>query len=169
MNKLFFTLLLFSFCVLKAQYGSLDAILTRLEEKRGINQNLQNVNIDNTKFVMIKDFDDHTERNFIVIKGNQLTYVEMFDDKATDETSSNVFSGDIVRSKRNIISLRADKLEGQKIPIPITKTLLLTEQKKILYLIDLNNKERWIEESAINKKNNPKNEKVVKWKQEDQN
>ena len=76
----------------------------------------------------------------------------MFDDKATGQTSSNVFSGDIVRSKHNIISLRADQLEGRKIAIPITKTLLLTMQKKILYLIDVNSKERWIEESAINRK-----------------
>ena len=78
--------------------------------------------------------------------------IEVFDDKKTGETSSNVFSGDVVRSKHQIISLRADHLEGQKIPIPITKTFLMTEQKKILYLIDVNSKERWIEESSINKK-----------------
>lgn len=136
----------------KAQYGSINAILDRLEEKSGINKTLQNIHLDDTKFVLLKDFDDHTERNFIVIKGNKLTYVEMFDDKATGQTSSNVFSGDVVRSKHNIISLRADQLEGKKIPVPITKTLLLTMQKKILYLIDVNSKERWIEESAINSK-----------------
>lgn len=76
----------------------------------------------------------------------------MFDDKSNGESSSNVFSGDVVHSKNNIISLRADRLEGEKIPIPITKTLLLTQQKKIRYLIDINSKERWIEESAFNKK-----------------
>jgi len=48
--------------------------------------------------------------------------------------------------------MRADQLEGKKIPLPVTKTLLMTKQKKILYLIDVNSKERWIEESAINKK-----------------
>ena len=123
-----------------------------MEERKGINKNLINVNIDDTKFVFIKDFDDHTERNFIVLKGSQATYVEVFDDKQTGETSANVFSGDIVRSKHQIISMRADKLEGKKIPIPITKTFLLTEQKKILYLIDINTRERWIEERSINKK-----------------
>ncbi len=152
MNKLFFTILFLTFCGLKAQYGTLNAILDRLEERKGINQNLQNINIDDTKFVLIKDFDDHTERNFIVIKGNNATYVEMFDDKQTGKSTSNVFSGDVMRSKKNIISLRADKLEGEKIPIPITKTLLMTKQEKILYLIDVNSRERWIEESAINKK-----------------
>lgn len=152
MNKLIFTFFLFIFCGLKAQYGTLDAILTRLEERKGINQNLQSVNIDDIKFVLIKDFDDHTERNFIIIKGNNATYVEMFDDKQTGKSTSNVFSGDVMRSKKNIVSLRVDRLEGEKIPIPITKTLLMTKQEKILYLIDVNNKERWIEESAINNK-----------------
>lgn len=153
MKKLIFSIV---FCIstlgLNAQYGTINAIIQKLEEKRGINQNLSDVNIDNRKFVLIKDFEDHTERSFIIIKGNLLTYVEMFDDKKTGESSSNVFSGDIVRPKSNLISLRADKLEDIKIRLPVTKTLLMTKQKKILYLIDINSKERWIEESAINQK-----------------
>lgn len=143
---------MFSFVAIKAQYSTLDSILTLLEERKGVNKTLKNVSIDDTKFILIKDFEDHTERSFIVIKGDKVTYVEMFDDKKSGETSSNVFSGDILRTKHNIISLRANLLEGKKIAIPVTKTLLLTQQKKILYLIDVNSKERWIEESAINKK-----------------
>ncbi len=152
MNKLILLIaILASSLALKAQYGTLNAILDRLEEKRGVNKDLKDVNIDDTKFVLIKDFDDHTERSFVIIKGNKATYVEMFDDKQTGETSSNVFSGDVVRSRHNIISLRADKLENQKIALPITRTFLMTKQKKVLYLIDVNTKERWIEESAFNK------------------
>lgn len=137
---------------LKAQYGSLNSILTRLEERKGVNQNLESVNIDGKKFVFIKDEADHTERDFIVIKGNKATYVEVFDDKATGESSSNVFSGDIVRNKKNIISLRADVLENTKVPIPVTKTLLLTMQDNILYLIDVNTKARWIDEEFFSRK-----------------
>lgn len=137
---------------LKAQYSTLDAILNRLEERRGINQNLQATNIDDRKFILIKDFDDHTERLFIVIKANKATYVEVFDDKKSGKSTSNVFSGDIVRTRKNMVSLRADKLEGKKIPIPITKTFLFTKQKNILYLIDVNSKERWIDELSINEK-----------------
>jgi len=137
---------------LHAQYGSVNAILDRLEERRGVNQNLSNVNIDDKKFVLIKDFDDHTERSFLVIKGNLATYIEIFDDKSTGESVSNVFSGDVVRSKHNIISLRANLLEGKQIPIAVTKTFLMTKQKKILYLIDINSRERWIDEMSINKK-----------------
>lgn len=136
---------------LKAQYGTLNEILNRLEQRKGINQHLENVNIDNKKFVFIKDEADHTERDFIIIKGNNATYVEVFDDKATGESSSNVFTGDIIR-KKNIISLRADMLENKKIPMPVTKTLLLTQQDNILYLIDVNTRDRWIDEASYSKK-----------------
>ncbi|MEG2510328.1 MAG: hypothetical protein RSA74_12845, partial [Chryseobacterium sp.] len=94
---------------------------------------------------------DHTERDFIIMKGNKATYVEVFDDKATGESYSNVFSGDIVRSRKNIISLRADLLENKKVPIPVTKTLLMTRLDDILYLIDVNNKDRWIDEASFSK------------------
>ncbi|PQA97212.1 hypothetical protein B0A69_02000 [Chryseobacterium shigense] len=151
MRKIFIGILFFGTLSLSAQYGTLNEILNRLEERKGINQHLETENIDNKKFVFIKDAEDHTERDFIVIKGNQATYVEVFDDKATGESSSNVFTGDIVR-KKNIVSLRADKLENKKVPMPVTKTLLLTKQKDILYLIDVNTKDRWIDEASYSKK-----------------
>ncbi|MCQ9636934.1 hypothetical protein MP477_18430 [Chryseobacterium sp. WG23] len=151
MKKFLIGILFLGTLGLKAQYGTLDAILTKLEERKGINQNLDNVKIDNKKFVFIKDEADHTERDFIIIKGNDATYVEVFDDKATGESSSNVFTGDIIR-KKNIISLRADKLEDKKIPLPVTKTLMLTKQKDILYLIDVNTRDRWIDEESYSKK-----------------
>ncbi|PXW12617.1 hypothetical protein C8D70_11188 [Chryseobacterium sp. CBTAP 102] len=151
MRKLLIGIFLLGTLGLKAQYGTLNEILNRLEQRKGINQHLENVNIDNKKFVFIKDEADHTERDFIIIKGNNATYVEVFDDKATGESSSNVFSGDVIR-KKNIISLRADMLENKKIPIPVTKTLLLTQQDNILYLIDVNTRDRWIDEASYSKK-----------------
>jgi hypothetical protein len=151
MRKFFIGVLFFGTLGLNAQYGTLNEILNRLEERKGINQHLENVNIDNKKFVFIKDAEDHTERDFIVIKGKEATYVEVFDDKATGESSSNVFTGDIIR-KKNILSLRADKLENKKVPMPVTKTLLLTRQDNILYLIDVNTKDRWIDEASYSKK-----------------
>ncbi|MGC5746230.1 hypothetical protein [Chryseobacterium sp. NFX27] len=151
MRKFFIGILFFGTLGLNAQYGTLNEILNRLEERKGINQHLENVNIDNKKFIFIKDAEDHTERDFIVIKGKEATYVEVFDDKATGESSSNVFTGDIIR-KKNILSLRADKLENKKVPMPVTKTLLLTRQDNILYLIDVNTKDRWIDEASYSKK-----------------
>ncbi|WP_454046669.1 hypothetical protein [Chryseobacterium sp. Marseille-Q8038] len=151
MRKLLIGTFLLGTLGLQAQYGTLNEILNRLEQRKGINQHLENVNIDNKKFVFIKDEADHTERDFIIIKGNNATYVEVFDDKATGESSSNVFTGDIIR-KKNIISLRADMLENKKIPMPVTKTLLLTQQDNILYLIDVNTRDRWIDEASYSKK-----------------
>ncbi len=151
MRKLLIGIFLLGTLGLKAQYRTLNEILNRLEQRKGINQHLENVNIDNKKFVFIKDEADHTERDFIIIKGNNATYVEVFDDKATGESSSNVFTGDIIR-KKNIISLRADMLENKKIPMPVTKTLLLTQQDNILYLIDVNTRDRWIDEASYSKK-----------------
>lgn len=152
----FFSSLLFigTFFLANAQYSTLDAILTKLEERKGINKNLSNLNIDDKKFILIKDFNDHTERNFIVIKENKATYVEIFDDKSNSKSTSNVFTGDIVRSNKNIISLRADKLENNKIPVPITKTFLLTKLDDIIYLIDVNSKDRWIDEASFSKLKN---------------
>ena len=153
MKKLVFALVLScSTLGLKAQYGSINAILDKLEERRVLNKDLSDVNMDDRKFVLVKDFPDHTERRYIILKGKQATYVEMFDDKQSSETSTNVFSGDVIRTGNNIISLRADMLEGKKIPLPVTKNLLLARQKKFLYLIDVNTKERWIEESAFTQK-----------------
>lgn len=145
MKKLFIGILFLGALGLKAQYGTMDQILTKLEERKGINQHLENVDIDNKKFILIKDFEDHTERDFIIIKGKNSTYVEVFDDKVSGESSSNVFTGDIIR-KKNIVSLRADMLENKKVPFPVTKTLFLVKQDDILYLIDINTKDRWIDE-----------------------
>lgn len=150
MKKLILILFLSAFSVvLKAQYGTINAILTELEARKGFNKELRNENLDDRKFVVIKDFEDHTERTFIIIKGKSATYVEMFDDKSNGKTSSNVFSGDYVRTRKNVISFRFDKLEGKKIAVPITKTMLLTKQKKTVYLVDVNTKERWIDEAAF--------------------
>lgn len=36
--------------------------------------------------------------------------------------------------------------------MPVTKTLLLTQQDNILYLIDVNTRDRWIDEASYSKK-----------------
>lgn len=132
-----------------AQLSSIDALLTKLEERKGLSKkDLGHIKIDEKKFVFFKDFKDHTERMIITTNGNQATFVEIFDDKETKETTSNLFSGDLIRNG-NFISFRFDRLEGKKIPIPVTKNLLMAEQNKILYLIDVNTKQRWIDESKL--------------------
>lgn len=152
--KRIFLFVLFCICFqAQAQYATIDAILTRLEKRKGINQKLKNVSISNKKFIQVIDFDDHVERKFIICNDNGLlTYVEVSDDKKTGKSTSKVYTGDFIKSNHNIVSIRANLLEGESISIPITKTLLLTEMKNILYLIDVNTTERWIEESSFNRK-----------------
>ena len=47
MRKLLIGIFLLEPLGLKAQYGTLNEILNRLEQRKGINQHLENVNIDN--------------------------------------------------------------------------------------------------------------------------
>lgn len=138
-----------------AQYAYINDILSALEERRGLTK-LDKVDLENKTFVIINDFEDHTERKLLIFKGNTVTYVEMFDDKATQETSSNVFSGDMLISSKGVISVRCDVLEGKKIPIPVVKTLIPHKQKDIIYLVDINSKSRWIDQKSLSKskKNN---------------
>ena len=149
-NLLFVLLAIFSVSA-HAQYNVVNARLERLEaNKKAVG--LTDLDISNKKFVLIKDFDDHTERMFITVNGEQATFVEVFDDKATGETASNIFSGDVVKTENSVLSFRFDMLEGKKVALPVAKNLLATKQKKVLYLVDVNTGERWIDESAINKK-----------------
>lgn len=153
MKKILFAVILIaSVSGIKAQYAAIDARLSRLEAKRGINKNLKAVDLNQKRFVIQKEFEDHTERLFISLNGDKATYIEVFDDKKTGETTSNVFSGDFIRTPKNIISFRFDALEGKKIPLAITKSFLLTQHGEILYLLDVNTKERWIDEKMVIKK-----------------
>ncbi len=136
--------------ICKAQnYGTINALLDRLEERNGIGVDLKAIDINNKKFVRIQDFDDHTERMFLSVIGDKATYIEIFDDKVSGESVSNVFTGDVIRTNNNILSFRFVKLEDRPINFPITKMLLMSMQKKILYLVDINTKERWIDEDEI--------------------
>lgn len=137
----------------QAQSSRLDELLSILEAKKGLRIAKTDVDISDKKFVLIKDFDEYTERNFIILKDNLVTMVEVFDDKKTGETTSKIFTGDMVRTNKNLISIRLDKQESKPLSVPLTKALLLAEQKQILYLLDLNTKERWIDESSLTKKN----------------
>lgn len=150
---LLFCALTFVFSGVNAQnFGSLDAIIQKLEKRNKNNKNAVDYSIQNKKFVNVQNFDDHDERYIIEFNNdNSITLIELFDDKSTDQTSSNIFSGDFVR-KNNIISIRADKLEGQKIAIPLTYMFYLMNVKDIWYLKDMNNNLRWIENNSLGKK-----------------
>lgn len=133
-------------------FGTLDAIIQKLEKRNKDKKNATDFTIQGKKFVNVQEFDDHDERHIIEFNNdNTITLIELFDDKSNGQTSSNIFSGDFVR-KNNIISIRADKLEGQKIGMPLTYMFYLMNVKSIWYLKDMNNNTRWIENSSLGKK-----------------
>lgn len=149
MKKNIITLVFFgTFFSINAQFIGIDARLKRLEEKKTISKNLKNLDLNNKKFTLSKDFDDHTERMYITINENQATYVEVFYDKDTQETSSNVFTGDMKKAE-NVLSFRFDKLEGEKVGLPVAKNFIINTEKKKIYLLDVNTKERWIEDLTM--------------------
>lgn len=149
-------LLLLSFVLLfgitSAQLNVVNYSLDQLEQNKRVNSNLENESLDNKKFVLIKDFEDHTERHFIILKGNKATFIEIFDDKTTGESHSNVFSGDVLRTRHNMISLRFDTLEREKLSVPVVKSLLLKKQQTHIYLTDMNTQERWFDENSMRMK-----------------
>lgn len=130
---------------MNAQFAKINQILDELESRKSIHQTLKDINLNNRQFMLIKDFDDHTERLFIKINNDKATYIEVFDDKNTGNSTSNIFSGEFIKTNKNIISFRFDSLEEKKLPIPLVINLLLTKQKDILYLLNTTNKERWLE------------------------
>lgn len=154
MKKVILTVLfLLTANFINAQYIDVNERLNRLEEKRGMTKaDMKDVDINNRKFILVKEFDDHTERMFISVNGDQATYAEVFDDKSTGESSSNVFSGDALRTSTNMLSFRFDHLEGKKVALPVVKNLMLAKQRNVIYLIDVNTKERWIDEAFFGKK-----------------
>ena len=99
----------------QAQFATMNKILDRTAERRQANKDLSKITLDGKKFLLIRDFPDHTERNFISVNGDQLTFVEVFDDKQTGQSSSNVFSGDVVRTRHNMISLRQISLKVKEL------------------------------------------------------
>lgn len=152
MKKIFSICLFFAFVGMNAQFAQIDKILDELENRYGISEELKNENIDGLKFVQIKEFETYTERIIIEVKGKTATFVEIFDEKDTGESGTNVFTGDYIRTNKNMISFRFDKLEGKKTAVPKVLNLLLTKYNDTIYLLNYQTKERWIEHKKLETK-----------------
>ena len=152
MKKIFFCFLCLSLGYSKAQsYTSINDLLDRIEREEKINNNTELYSIAGKKFVLIKDTPDKTQRYIVELKEDTSTLIEIEDDKNTGESVSKIYSGDVLR-KRDIVSIRADKLEGKKIGMPVVYTFVLNFRKNIWYLTDTNTGERWIETHYLEKK-----------------
>lgn len=153
MKKLFILTGIISASLFNAQsYSAINDLLQKIEAKHAKMIDASGYTVNNKKFVLIEDFDDHSERHILEFNAdNTLTLVELIDDKETGKSYSNIFTGDFVR-KRNAISVRADLLEGKKIVRPLVYNLYIMKANDIWYLTDINSKKRWIENNNIIKK-----------------
>lgn len=154
MKKILFvcTLVLAMVSINAQNYEQLNDLISKIEKRNKQNRDATDYIIEDKKYVFIQKFDDHDERHIIEFSPDKsFTLIELFDDHKTGKTASNVFTGDYVR-KKNVVSVRADKLEGKKIGMPLTYTFYLMNAKKVWYLKDLNNDSRWIENTTLGKK-----------------
>lgn len=153
MKKLVLFLSLISSVYFYSQnFSAINDILEKIESKHKKMKDASGYTINNKKFVLVEDFEDHSERHILEFKSdNSITLIELIDDKSTGQTYSNIFSGDFIR-KRNAISIRANYLEGKQIATPIIYSLYLMNANDIWYLKDINNSKRWIENNNLLRK-----------------
>lgn len=142
--------LIFSTCAVNAQnFGLINKILNKLENDNKTQKDYDDFNLEGKKFFVLADDADHSERHIIeFLPENKVQVIELIDDKKTGDTFSNLFNGDILR-KHNSISVRADILEGEKIPVPKVYNLLLNFYRGYWYLVDVNTGEKWLETNYL--------------------
>lgn len=153
MKKIIFSaLLIVATSQLKAQnFGAINKILDKLAANNKTPKEYDDYSLENKKFFALVDAPDHSERHIIeFLPENKVQIIELITDKKTGEDFSNIFNGDINRN-HNHISVRADILEGQKIPVPKVYNLLLNFYKGYWYLVDINTGEKWLETHYLEK------------------
>lgn len=148
-KAVFFLGILSSVTFYSQNFGAINEILEKIENKHKKMIDASDYTINNKKFVLIEEFSDHSERHILEFgTDNKVTLIELIDDKASGQTYSNIFSGDFIR-KRNAISIRANYLEGKQIASPIIYSLYLMNANNMWYLKDINNSKRWIENNKL--------------------
>lgn len=150
------SLLLLSFVTSVLFYSQdisgINKILEKLESKHKKMVDASTYDLKGKKFVLIEDFEDHSERHILEFNTDgTLTLIELIDDKSADKTFSNIFTGDYIR-KKNAISVRANFLEGKQIAMPLIYNLYIMNADKIWYIKDINSGKRWIENNNLIKK-----------------
>jgi hypothetical protein len=154
MKKTLITSALFfaAFQVQAQESGSLAQILDKLEKNHKTAKEYDEYNLEGKKFFVLVDAPDHAERHIIeFLPDNKVQIIELIDDKKTGDHFSNLFDGDVIRN-HNSISVRADILEGKKIPMPKVYNFLLDYYKGYWYLVDINTAEKWLETHYLEKK-----------------
>lgn len=156
MKKFTFLLLMLPLAV-SAQYSSLVKAIERLEQRRGILEAPITADLSQKKFVSIQENGNRIDRHTLVLSGQSATLAQVVETKGAPELESHVYQGDFIKTRKNVLSLRFSVLDGKALGLPLTKTLMVSQQDHMLYLFDPITKERWLDTEAIN--NQPKKNK----------
>lgn len=154
MKKILLTGVLFvaTFNLHAQNFGAINKILDKLEKNSKSDKEYDDFKLEGKKFFVLADAPDHSERHIIeFLPDNKVQIIELIEDKKTGDNFSNIFNGDIIRNHNNI-SVRADILEGKKIPMPKVYNLLLNFSRGYWYLVDINTSEKWLETHLLDKK-----------------
>lgn len=139
-------------------YVELNKTLHRLEQENKINHDTEkHYDLEGKKFIFLNDFPEKTERWILEIKDGNSRLIALEDDKTTGKTTSKIYTGDVVR-KKHVVSIRMDKMENERLSIPLTYLYHITYQKGIWYMIDANTGYRWIDTQDLGKKINAPND-----------
>lgn len=126
------------------RYGVINAKLDKILEERAIEKEIISADLTGKKFISVKTDNSVTIRKIIQFEGNnKITVIEVID-STNNNNSSKIYTGDMVKNNNNI-SVRADKLEGKTIPLAYTVNFILQKKQDRLYLLNINNNERWSE------------------------
>jgi len=150
---LFFTIFLFAFSfgqkTNNRNYEDINAKLDRLLHEREVEKRVLNVNLEGKTFVLIQNKGTLVYKYVVsFLADNNINFVELINDTSAQSKTTKLYSGDFVRNN-NYISVRADVLEGQKIGIPLTYSFMIQERDGILFLININNNEKWIDTALV--------------------
>lgn len=127
--------------------------LEKLERNRKIDKTILDINLSDKKFALIKNVNKVVYKNIIEFSDdNKVTLIELTDDKLTDEKTSKIYTGDVIK-KEYYVSVRADQLEGKKIDLPYAINFILQKRDGSLCLINISNNEIWIDLDSNKKKN----------------
>ncbi|EKB56910.1 hypothetical protein [Bergeyella zoohelcum] len=160
MKKIFFVLIFGLSLGAKAQYGTLLRTLERLEKRRGLVQSPIDIQWDGRKFIHIQVSPEGiVEKKILSFDKDKVTLMEVYDDEKNGKITTNLFHGDFVFTRKNILNVRMTYMEKKQMNIPQSLTFLLNQQDDVYYLIESVSKQKWIDQEAITRKNKSKNKK----------
>lgn len=127
------------------RYGAINARLDKILEERTVEKGVIDANLEGKKFIIVKSDNTSVIKKIIQFEdNNKITIIEVSTDAKTDTDTSKIYTGDMVKND-NYISIRADKLEGKAISLPYTYNFLLQKKRNSLYMVNINNNERWLD------------------------